>query len=427
MVFHPRQGRGRSGLTRRDFLLRSAALGVSLPTLSAILAACGGGDDLGDGAQIAIGTPSSPVSQPLFDDVPAIESGLAPEEGPLRLYNWADYISPDVLPLAEEALGVPIEVTIFYNEEEAFAKLLSGELSFDVWFPAGESIGKAVAGKLIQPLNHDYLPNLDQFVWPRLVSPFYDQGSQYTVPYVVYQTGIGWRSDMVDAADIDGLANPWDVFWNPKYKGITGIYDDFRESMQMAMFRAGISEPREATAEQVAAAADSLIELIDLMDIKYTIDGAYQGIPEGRFGLHLAWSGDMVNAQYYFPEDGDPSVLGYLWPPHAQGSTVRGLVANDTMTVVRGAEHPVLAHNFLNWLLDETNALENFSWLGYQPPQINLNPDTLVADEWIPENLASAAVTEDDFGGPNAVVPTQLTPETEALWLENWNRAVAGG
>ena len=111
------------------------------------------------------------------------------------------------------------------------------------------------------------------------------------------------------------------------------------------------------------------------MNIHYTIDGAYQGIPEGRFGLHLAWSGDMVNAQYYFPEDGDPSVLGYLWPARSPGSTVRGLVANDTMTVVRGAEHPVLAHNFLNWMLDETNALENFGWLGYQPPQVNLNPE----------------------------------------------------
>ena len=72
----------------------------------------------------------------------------------------------------------------------------------------------------------------------------------------------------------------------------------------------------------------------------------------------------MVNAQYYFPEGGDPSVLGYLWPARSSGSTVEALVANDTMTVVRGAEHPVLAHNFLNWMLDETNALENFAWLG---------------------------------------------------------------
>ena len=71
---------------------------MSLPTLSAILAACGEGDDLAN-VDIAIGTPSSPVTQPLFEDVPVIESGLAPEAGPLKIYNWNDYISPDVLPL----------------------------------------------------------------------------------------------------------------------------------------------------------------------------------------------------------------------------------------------------------------------------------------------------------------------------------------
>ncbi|MGQ0848498.1 MAG: ABC transporter substrate-binding protein [Actinomycetota bacterium] len=425
MTFHPRERR-RPTMSRREFIWRSAALGVSLPTLSAILAACG--DGAGDTAtEIVIGTPSNPATQPLFDDVLSIESGLPQEEGPLQIYNWNDYISPDLVPLAEEALGTSIEITTFFNEEDAFTKLLSGELSFDVWVPAGESIGKAVAGKLLQPLNHDYLPNLEKYIWPQLVSPYYDQGSRYTVPYLVYQTGIGWRNDVVDPDDVDGLENPWDVFWNPKYSGVTGLYDDFRETMQMAMFRAGIAEPRNATADQVAAAADSLIELVDLMDIDYTIDGAYTGIPENRFALHLAWSGDMVLAQGYLPEGGDPSILGYAWPARSTNSTAHGLLASDTLSVLRGADHPVLAHNFLNYMLDEANALENFGWLGYQPPQIGLDTEALVADGWIPENLASTTVNPSDFDLPRAVVPTQLSPETEALWLEQWNRAYSGG
>jgi spermidine/putrescine transport system substrate-binding protein len=407
-------------------LWRSAALGLSLPTVSAILAACGDGAG-GESVEIVIGTPSQPATQPLSDDNPAIESGLPPESGPLRVYNWSDYIFTETIAAAEEALGVDIELTTFFNEEVAFGALLAGEVPYDLWFPSGESIGKAVAGQLIQPLNHDYLPNLEPNIWPELVNPFYDQGARYSVPYVVYQTGIGWRTDLVDDADVTELANPWEVFWNSKYRGITGLYDDFRETMQMAMFRNGIAEPRDASPEQVAAAADALIELVDSMGIRYTIDGTYQGIPEARFGLHLAWSGDMINAQYYFPEGGDPAVLRYLWPPRAPNSTVHGLVANDTMAIVRGCEHPVLAHQFLNFMLDEANALHNFSWLGYQPPQNNLDIDTLVADEWIPENLASAVVTREDFSAPGATVPTQLTPETEALWLENWNRVVAGG
>ncbi|MGI8515556.1 MAG: ABC transporter substrate-binding protein [Acidimicrobiia bacterium] len=220
------------------------AMGVSLPTISAVLAACGGADFVA--TELAIGTPASPVGQPLFEDNTAIASGMPPEEGPLRLYNWADYINPDTVVAAQEALGVEIALTTFFNEEEALAKLLSGEVSYDVWFPTAQSVPKVVAGKLIQPLNQDYLPNLAN-VWPQLADPFYDEGSQYTVPYVVYPTGIGWRTDLVDDADVLELENPWDVFWNPKYKGITGLYDDYRETLYMALMRNGVANPAQAS------------------------------------------------------------------------------------------------------------------------------------------------------------------------------------
>ena len=37
-------------------------------------------------------------------------------------------------------------------------------------------------------------------------------------------------------------------------------------------------------------------------------------------GLHQAWSGDIINSQYYFPEDGDPSVMRYAWPATIEGT-----------------------------------------------------------------------------------------------------------
>lgn len=411
------------GFTRRQFIGRAMALGISLPSIAAILAACGGGEDAV--AELAIGTPASPVTQPLFDDNPVIASGMPPEAGPLRVYNWTDYLNPDTLPAAEEALGVTIELTTFFNEEEALAKLLSGEVNFDVWFPAAESVPKVVAGKLLQPLNHDYLPNLAN-VWPQLADPFYDKGSLYTVPYVVWTTGIAWRTDLVDDADVIEIDNPWDVFWNPKYKGITGLYDDFRETLYMALFRNGVANPSVATAAELEGAADALIELVETMSIRYTIDGTYDGIPNERFGLHEAWSGDAVNAQYYFPEGGDPSLLRYHWPA-ASGTGIRAGIANDCLTVLRGAQNPVLAHQFLNFMLDEGNAIENFGWTGYLPPQSGLDVDTLVVDEWIPENLSTAVVRPEDFEADLAVVPTQLPAEQEALFIDAWTRVQTGG
>jgi hypothetical protein len=51
----------------------------------------------------------------------------------------------------------------------------------------------------------------------------------------------------------------------------------------------------------------------------------------------------------------------------------------------------------------------------------------MVADEWIPEALVQAVVTEEDFTLPLAWVPTQLDPATEELWQTQWDRAKSGG
>jgi spermidine/putrescine transport system substrate-binding protein len=430
MVYHPRQNwtpAGRRRLyTRRDFLQRAAVLGIAVPVLPSILAACGdrGGSE---GGELVVGTPSSPAEQPLFDDNTAIESGLTAEEGPLQIYNWADYISPDLIPVAEEALGVDIEIATFFNEEEAISRLASGEVAYDVWFPTSQRVAVAVAGGLIQPINHDYLPNLGANIWPQLSDPYYDQGSRYTVPYVTYTTGIAWRNDMADSADIEGLENPWDVFWNPKYAGQLGLYDSFTDTIAMALFRNGVGDPSQATQADLEAAGDALVELIDLVDVRYTIDGAYVGIPEGRFALHHAWSGDLVNSQYYWPEDGDSTVTRYLWPASAEASTVNGPISNDTMAIPVNAQRPVLAHQFLNFMLDENNALENFGWMGYQPPQVNLTPAYLIENEWVADFLEPALVTPEDFERETAWVQGPLDAETEGQWSDQWTRATSGG
>ncbi|MGA8040592.1 MAG: twin-arginine translocation signal domain-containing protein, partial [Acidimicrobiia bacterium] len=102
--------------TRRDFLQRAALLGIALPALPSLLAACAD-REAADTVELAIGTPQSPVQQPLFDDNPAIDSGLPQESGPLKIYNWDAYINPDIIPVAQDALGVDIEITTFFNEE----------------------------------------------------------------------------------------------------------------------------------------------------------------------------------------------------------------------------------------------------------------------------------------------------------------------
>jgi spermidine/putrescine transport system substrate-binding protein len=428
MVIHPREGwTGRRAwpwvrpVGRREFLRIAGGSAVA----TAWLAACARSQEsTGGTGEVLIGSPDNPVTHPILDDNPPIDSGLEPEPGPLKVYNWDQYIWRKVLNDFGEEYGVDVELTTFYNLEEGIRKLRTEEVAFDLFFPTSEQVPKLVAGGLFQPLNRDYLPNLEANIWPQLVDPYYDGGSRYTVPYVVYQTGIGWRTDIIPT-DVETLPNPWDAFWDPAHKDVTGLYDDYRETIGVGLYHNGINDPNASDPAEIEKAKNSLIELGDLVNVTYSIDGAYVKLPEGKLGLQHAWSGDLAAAPYYAPKGEDPTTLRYVWPPKVTDNTVGGYVSNDNMAIPRNAEHPVLAHHFLNFLMDRKHSLDNFSWVLYQPPLNGLDPDQLVADGYILENLRSTLVFEEDY--QLGQIPLQLPPEVDRMWLQSWSEIQAGG
>jgi spermidine/putrescine transport system substrate-binding protein len=424
MVFHPREGGSRRGwpwarpLSRREFLRLSGGAAAA-----AWLAACGGGRTTSSGIQVRIGTPQNPVTQPLYDDNPPIESGLEPEAGPLRVYNWDQYIYRRVLNDFSEEFGVDVELTNFYNLEEGIRKLQSGDVPYDVFFPTAENIPKLIAAKLLQPLNRDYVPNLDSNIWPQLVDPYYDQGSRYTVPYVVYQTGLGWRTDIARSTP-EEFDNPWDVLWDPANRDVAGMYDDFRETIGIGMYHVGEMDINSGDPALVEESKNALIEAVNAVNTAFTIDIAYIKLPEGKLGVAHAWSGDLAAAPDYAPADEDPTTLRWMWPPK-HSSFNGGYVSNDSMAIPKIAANPVLAHMFLNYMLDRAVSLKNFSWVLYQPPLQGVDPDSLVTEGYIPDYLSSTVVQEEDFAMGQA--PIQLAPEAEARWLRAWSEVQAGG
>ncbi len=426
MPSHPREPRG---LDRREFLRRSAAAGLAVSGAGPLLAACGsdngggsaGGTGGGGGTTTApfeLARRDNPVTLPLFDDNPAIESGLEPESGTLKIYNWIDYLDKATLRKFARQYGVKTEISIFNTMDEAVAKIRSGGVDFDIFFPTVDRLGKLVAAKLLQPINLDYTPNLKKNVWPQLVNPFYDQGSRYTVPYVVYTTGIGYRTDKVTAPP-DDLPNPYDIYFDSAYRGRTFLLDDYREAMCMLLLRNGVTAMNTGDDAALEQVRKDLRALTEAVNIKVSVLD-YTLVPEGRAWVHQAWSGDFVSAQYYLPKGVDYTVLGYWYPPDGGG-----LVGSDMITIPRTARNPVLAHHFLNFMLDETNAYENFyNFVGYQPPQKGLDPDRLVTDEVVPPHLASTVVRPEDFDEGYSLL--ELAPEVDAKWQNIWAEFQAG-
>ena len=385
--------------TRREFIGHAAGFGVMLGAGVPLLQACGGDDD-GDGA----------VSD-------AIADGLDPEAGPLRVFNYADYVNPATVASFEERYGVKVEITTFDVDAEAITKLANGSVEVDLHHSAApNSLNRLIAGGLLQPLNKSYLSNFSN-VLPSFVDPWYDKGSTYTVPYTVFSSGIGYRTDRVDPAKVEEMG--WDILWDPTYKGVTSILDDYREGISMALLRKGITDVNTTDSDLIEQAGADLAELVGLMNIKVNIE-AYKDIPEGATDLAHTWSGDLLAGAYsYLPEGTDPSVLGWWYP--ADGV---GVVNNDCMAVTAKAANPVLAHLYINHLLDVANAEENFSWNGYVPPIKGLDADYLIANEYAPENLRSAVLADDIID--KGLRFEQLETDTDRLWEETWSKFTAG-
>lgn len=411
MTFHPREPR----YGRREFLGRSAAGVVGLSSLGAFLTACGGSGG-SSASDLQLATPANPVKWPVYDDNPMIGSGLEPETGTLRIYNWNGYLWPRIKKDFAKEYGVEVEETYFSTTDEAVAKISSGAVDFDVFFPTQDRVGRLIVGKSLQPLNHSYLPNLTN-VWASLQDPWYDQGSQYTVPYATWTTGIGYRADKVPTTP-DTLSNPYEIYWDEANKGKVYLLDDSRDAPAHMLLKNGITDVNTEDPEQIELAKKALESLYPL-NVKTSTDD-YTNVPEGKAWVHQMWSGSAISAQWYLPEGTGPEALGYWFP--ADG---RGIIGSDMLAIPRSAKHPVLAHHFLNFLLEEKNAYANFSnYTGYQPPLTALDPDRLVADGVVPPNLRTAVVRESDFDVGYPL--TELTATGQKLWQNAWAEFKAG-
>jgi spermidine/putrescine transport system substrate-binding protein len=431
-------------MTRRGFLRGAAASAVGVSAAGG-LTGCentttpigsNAGGPTGEAAKLVVPKPVGPGGLPLprpdnavtwaiTAENRGIPDGRPVERGPLRVYNYADYLDPVVLKRFQRAFHTSVQIASYNSADEAVAKLASGAVGFDVIVGlTGSNSVNLIAQRLLQPLNHSYLPNLQKNIWPELQDPFYDRGSRYTVPYVVWLDGIGWRNDKI-RDDIAAMDVPWDIFWHSQaYRGRVGLLDDKRDALSMPLQRDAMRTGRrpdlntEDTA-LIAKAGRDLEELSSICNIKVTITD-YQTLPEAKTVLHHSWSGDLLSgAFFYLPKGTKADVLSF-WGPSANG-----VVQNDFLCIGRSAKNPVLAHKFLDFMLDEKNAYDNFvNFVGYTPPQNAIDADALIKQGLIPKSLTSAVVRPDQFAQNQELL--QLSVPGERAWDDAWSKFKAG-
>jgi spermidine/putrescine transport system substrate-binding protein len=411
---HPREGwvapgirrapdSDQSSITRRQLIGAGAGL-----ALGGLLAGCGSGNPTGSASGPKLPSPTNPVKWPIYSDNKPIAAGMAPEKGAtLQIYNWVAYINEAVIKDFCKKYNCSYQLTTFNTIEEAVAKLQTGQLKFDVFFPTVAVLGQLVEAKLIRPLNHSYIPNIAN-TWPDYRNPFYDQNWQYTTPYSIYTTGMAWRKDKVN------LAPSWDMPWQgSKYRGKVAILDDYRESISLALLRAGNTNINTTNTTQIQNAGKALQQLSSLTGVRID-NNDYTDIPTGKTWIHHAWSGDIASAYEYLPKGTSVDTIGYWFPANRKGP-----VNNDLMVSLAGGSNPVLSHMFINYMLDVNNALENYSYVGYMQPLTEVTPAKLTAEKLLPPALSSTVVLPDYFR--HGLPELELPGAANSVWESTWN------
>jgi spermidine/putrescine transport system substrate-binding protein len=411
-------------LSRRQFLARSGRAAIALPGLSAMLAACERPESSGDGApggtERPLARPDRPVTLPMRGE--PIPSDTPIEKGStLTVYNWADYVWKKTLSAFEDRFDCKVEYQSFFTLEEAVQKLQTGQIRPDVYFPGPSFLARVVYADLLQPLNHDLIPNMEANVWPYYWNPgpWYDVGWRYSVPYTLLTTGVAYRRDRV--GDDEAASQGYDLLWNGKYSKKISYYDSLRDAMGMAILRNGGTDVNTGDVDEIDAAKDAILHLVEDLDARLTYNGVYVKLPEGEYTVAQAWSGDIVAAQWYLPKGTPTDVLGYWYP-----SDRPGLVGNDIISIPADAANPRLAHEFINFLLDDKVGFDNFAyWTGYMPPLRSIDAGRLIDGGIVPPSVPDAIVTEDQMRNGHQL--GELRPDVDQMWQDAWDEIKAGG
>ena len=87
----------------------------------------------------------------------------------------------------------------FDSMEGMYAKIAAGN-QYDITFPIAKWVVKMRREGKLRAIDPDELSNADQVFYSGSYfnDPWYDPKSRVSVPFTVYKTGIGWRTDKVE-------------------------------------------------------------------------------------------------------------------------------------------------------------------------------------------------------------------------------------
>jgi putrescine transport system substrate-binding protein len=285
------------------------------------------------------------------------------EEKVLNVYNWSDYIDPQVIEDFQKESGITVHYDVFDSNEVLETKLLTGNSGYDVVVPSAYFLERQIKAGVFRKLDKSRLPNLANLD-PDLVgrAAGHDPGNEYGVVYMWGTTGIGYDAGKVKALMPDAPVDSWRLVFDPavisKFKDCgVSVLEDPTDMVGTVLLYLG-KDPNSQSEDDLKLAEQALLAIRPY--IRQITSAQYiEGLANGELCIAVGYSGDVLQARDRAAEAGKPVDIRFSIPKEG------ALMWFDTLAIPADAKHPANAHLFIDYLLRPEVAARNSDFVNY--------------------------------------------------------------
>lgn len=267
---------------------------------------------------------------------------LACAEEVISVYNWNDYIAPEVLQSFEKESGIRVDYHTYSTAEE-LEKLMASGVAMDVAVPSHDALPGLIKTAAIQPLDLTRLPNrqhLDKQLLSKLAA--FDTKNLHAIPYLWGSVGLAINTVEAEKAYGGPLPHSWSLLFDPEQSkrlascGIAVI--DARDEVLSALMMYQGRSLAHSPPSQIKRAGTVLEQLRP--NLQYVDSSRYiDDLAKGKLCVALAWVGDALAAH----DSGQP--IEFIIPEEGSVAFV------DSLVIPKNAKRADLAHRFIDYLM----------------------------------------------------------------------------
>lgn len=281
----------------------------------------------------------------------------------VRIYNWTDYIDPDLITEFTKKTGIDVVYDTFDSNDVLLAKSLAGNSGYDIVVPSDYTVAYLIHAKKLEPMDTQKLPNLKN-IWPFVTERLaeFKGMNDHSVPYFWGTTGLAYDANKIKELVPDAPLDSLELLMNPKYAeklASCGIYVLDSPSEVLPVINMYLGIPAESTRKEDLEKSYDALKKIRPYIKKFHSSEYITAVANGDACLALGWSGDVYLAKARAKEAGSKADIQYFIPK--EGS----LIWFDQFTILNDAPNKDEAYAFIDFMLEPENNARAANYVEY--------------------------------------------------------------